>query len=115
MGTCEALAVPRVVLVRHTSSCYDLGAFDAASGKFLFITTAAVNVLLSRDERLGTDRSPTYETGKTLLVPLSALVLHLLRTGTEDFLATVAASGVHRVVARTAEDLVGFGAKLLVH
>jgi len=36
-------------------------------------------------------------------------------TGTEDFLATVAASGVHRVVARTAEDLVGFGAKLLVH
>jgi streptomycin 6-kinase len=35
-------------------------------------------------------------------------------TGAEDFATSVAARGVHRVVARAAENLVGLGAELLV-
>lgn len=115
VGASETLTVPRVVLVGHTSSRYDLATFDTASGEFLFVTTAAVNILIARDERLGADGALADEAAEALLVPLSALVLHFLGTGTEDFGASVAASGVHRVVARAAEDLLGFGAELLVY
>lgn len=115
VGARETLAMPRVVLVRHTSSRYDLGAFDAASGELLLVTAAAVDVLFARDERLGADGVLAHEAGEALLVPLSALVLHLLGTGTEDFLTSITASGVHRVVTRPAEDLLSFGSELLVH
>jgi len=114
VGASEALAMPRVVLVRHASRRYDLGAFDAASGEFLFVAAAAVDVLLARDERFGADGSLAHEAAEALLVPLSALVLHLLGTGAKDFAASVATSGVHRIVARTAEDLLGFRSELLV-
>ena len=59
---------------------YYLGAFDAASGEFLFVAAAAVDVLLARDERFGADGSLAHEAAEALLVPLSALVLHLLGT-----------------------------------
>lgn len=36
-------------------------------------------------------------------------------TGAEDFAASVAPSGVHRVIAGAAKDLVRLGAKLLVY
>lgn len=55
-----------------------LGALDATSGKLLLVAARAVDVLLTRDERLGSDRSLADEAGETLLVPLTALVLHFL-------------------------------------
>ena len=55
-----------------------LGAFDATSGKLLFIASGTVNVLLPRDERLGANRSLANEAAETLFMPLSTLVFHLL-------------------------------------
>lgn len=114
MSTSKALTMPGVVLISHSASRDDLGAFDATSGKLLFIASGTVNVLLPRDERLGANRSLANEAAETLFMPLSTLVFHLLGSGAEDFATSVAASCVHRVVARAAENLVGLRAELLV-
>lgn len=114
MSASEALTMPRVVLVSYSSSRNDLGTFDATSSKLFFITSGAVNVLFTRDERLGSNRCLAHKATKALFVPLSALVFHFLGSGPEDFTTSVTPSGVHRVVARSAENLISLGAKLLV-
>ena len=70
----------KVILSNQEEDERDLGAFDAASGELLLVTAAAVDVLFARDERLGADGVLAHEAGEALLVPLSALVLHLLGT-----------------------------------
>lgn len=114
VGARETLAVPRFVLVGYTASRDDLVAFDAASGEFLLVAAGAVNVGVAGDERLGADWRFTDATAEAFLVPLAALVLHFLGSCAEDFIASVAPGGEHRVVAGTAVDFLGFGAKLLV-
>uniref|UniRef100_A0A0N8BCT8 Uncharacterized protein n=1 Tax=Daphnia magna TaxID=35525 RepID=A0A0N8BCT8_9CRUS len=110
----KAFTMPGIVLVSHTASRDDLGAFDAASCEFFLVTPGTVDILFARDERLGADRRLAHEAAEALLVPLSTLVFHFFGSGAEDFATSVAASGVHRVVARAAKDLVGLGAELLV-
>jgi len=114
VGASEALAMPRVVLISHAARRDDLGAFNAASGKFLFVASGTVNVLFARDERLCANGRLADAAAEAFLVPLPTLVLHLLGSSAEDFAAAVASSGVHRIVARAAEDLLGLGSKLLV-
>jgi len=114
VGASEALAMPRVILISHAARRDDLGAFNAASGKLFFVTSGTVNVLFARDERLCADGRLADAAAEAFLVPLSTLVFHLLGSSAEDFAAAIASSGVHRIVARTAEDLFGLGSKLLV-
>lgn len=114
VGTSEALAMPRVVLVSHTARRDDLGAFNATSCKLLFVASGTVNVLFTRDERLCANRRLADAAAEAFLVPLPTLVLHLLGSSAENFATAVTSSGVHRVVARTAEDLLGLGSELLV-
>jgi len=55
-----------------------LGAFNAASGKFLFVASGTVNVLFARDERLCANGRLADAAAEAFLVPLPTLVLHLL-------------------------------------
>jgi len=114
VGAGEALAVPRLVLVCHTSAGDDLIALDAASGELLFVASGAVDLLLARNEALGADGGLAHAASEARLVPLSRLVLHLLGSSFEDLATAVATRGELLVVAVAAEDLVQLGTELLV-
>ena len=59
-------------------------ALDAASGKLFLVATRAVDILFARDKRLGADWRFAHEAAETFLVPLSALVFHLLGSCTRE-------------------------------
>jgi len=111
----EALTMPRVILVSHATRRDDLGAFNTAGCKLLFVATRAVNILLTRDKRFCANWRLADAAAEAFLVPLPTLVLHFLGSSAEDFAAAIAPSGVHRVIARAAKDLLGLGAELLVN
>jgi hypothetical protein len=56
-----------------------LVAFDTASSKFFLVAGGTVDFLLTRDEALGAYGSFAYTATETFLMPLTCLVLHLLR------------------------------------
>lgn len=115
VGAREALSVPGFVLVCHAPGSDDLATLDTTCSKLLLIASSAVYLQVPGDEALGTNGSLAHTTAETLLVPLSSLVLHLLVTCPEDLSTTVASRSKLGVVARTTEDLVHFGAELLVY
>lgn len=57
-----------------------LVALDASGGELVLVARGAINLLLPRNEALRTDRILADHAAEALLVPLSGLVLHLLRT-----------------------------------
>lgn len=115
VGAREALAMPRLVLVRHTALSDYLVTLDATSGKLVFIAPSAVDLLFTRDKALCADRVLTHDATEALLVPLSCLVLHLLGSSAEHLSTSITPAGELRIVAVAAVDLIQFGAKLLVH
>jgi len=57
----------------------NLVAFDTACSKLFFVAGGTVDFLLARDEALGAYGSFAYTATETFLMPLTCLVLHLLR------------------------------------
>lgn len=110
----EALTMPWLVLVSHTTLGDDLVALDAASGKLLLVAAGAIDFLFAWDETLGSDRSLADAAAEALLVPLTGLVLHLLGTSTEDFTASIATGCELGIVAVSTIDLVYLRSELLV-
>ena len=55
-----------------------LAVLDALGGKFFFVTFCTIDVVLLRDETLGSDWVLAGAADEALLVPLPGLVLHLL-------------------------------------
>lgn len=107
--------MPWLVAVRHATARDDLVAFDAPGGKLVFIAAGTVDVVVPRNEAPGANRVAAHAAAEALLVPLMALVLHLLCAGSENLAAAIAASGKGGVVAGGAVDLLGLGAERLVH
>jgi hypothetical protein len=115
MGASEALPVPWFIFVCHTPRCNDLVALDASRCKFFLIAPSTINLLLPRNETLGSNRGLAYTARKTFLVPLPSLVLHFLRTCTEDFTAPVTSRGKLGIIAIAAVNLLCLGAELFVN
>lgn len=115
VATGEAVSVPRLVLVRYPTAGDDLVALNASSGKLVLVARGAIDLLLARDEALSPDRVLAHHAAEALLVPLPGLVLHLLRTGTEDLAASIATAGELGVVTIPAVDLVHLATELFVH
>lgn len=55
-----------------------LDAFNTASSELLLIAVGAVDLLLSRDETLGTNGAFAHNTGEAFIVPLAGFVFHFL-------------------------------------
>ena len=55
-------------------------AFDASGGELLLVAARAVDLLLPGDETFGADGRLAHHATEAPLVPLPALVLHLLVT-----------------------------------
>lgn len=111
----EALPMPGLVTVGHTTRLDDLVAFDASGGELLLVASCAVNIVVPWDEGSGSDGVLADHTTEALLMPLVALVLHLLSTGPEDFSASIAPGGECSVIASGTVDLLGLGAERLVY
>lgn len=90
VGAREALPMPGLVLVGDASASDHLIALDATSSELLFVALGAVNLLFTRNKALGADGVLAHATAETLFVPLPGLVLHLLRTCSEDLVASIA-------------------------
>jgi hypothetical protein len=71
--------------------------------------------LFTGNETLSTNGYFAYTTAETFFVPLPCLVFHLLRSGSEDFVATVTSGGELFVITTPAVDPVALRSKLPVH
>jgi len=111
----EALPVPGIVPVGHSTLGDHLAALDALCSKLLLIALGAVDVVFLGYEALGADGVLAGTADEALLVPLPGLVLHLLHTSLEDVPTAVAPGGELCVVAGTTVDPVSLGPELLVH
>lgn len=72
--------MPGLVAVRHTAASDDLIALGAPSSKLIFVARGAVNVVVPRNEAASSNGVLADAAAEAFLVPLVALVLHLLRT-----------------------------------
>lgn len=108
------MAVPRLVLVVHSSRGYSLFAADAVFSELLVVAGAAVNVTSFGEETQRSYWSFTGETGEAFVVPRVPFVLHTLRTGQYGFIAAVAAWSILSGAALPAHDPVVFGAEGLL-
>lgn len=104
MGTSEAFPMPWFILVGHTTTSYDLIAFDAPCGEFLFVTFRAIDFLLSWYEALSSNRNLAYAAAETFLMPLPGFVFHFLGSGPKYFVATIASRSKLIVIATTTVD-----------
>jgi hypothetical protein len=107
--------MPRLILISDTTTCDYLVAFDTARSKLFLIAGGTVDFLLAGDEALGAYGSFAYTATETFLMPLTCLVLHLLRAGSEDLAASIAAGGKLGIVAIATVDLVCLRTELFVH
>lgn len=111
----EAISVPRLVLICHPTAGDYLVAFDASSGKLVFVTTGTIDFLFARDETLRTDRILANYAAETFLMPLPGFVFHLLRASTEDFTASIATASKLSVVTVATVNFIHLASKLFVH
>jgi len=116
MAVCaaEAFPMPGLILIRHTTGCDNLFAFGASCGELFLIAPGAENILVFRDETFRANGRLAMRTAETFIMPLFAFVFHLLHTGSEDLIATVASGGESLIVTVGAEDPIIFGAERLV-
>ena len=116
VGAGEALAVPGLVLERHSARRHDLLALGALGGELLLEAAHAVHVVVvGDDEGLGADERLADGALEALVVPLAVLVLHLFHARAEGVAAGVAPRGELFVVARAAEDVGVLGGEGLRH
>lgn len=64
---------------RKSSVSTHISTLDTTRSEFIFITSSTIDILLARNERLGSNRCLTDATAETFLVPLTRFVFHLLR------------------------------------
>ena len=115
MGAGEAFAVPRLVLEGHAARRHDLLALGALGRELLLEAGHAVDVcLVGDDEGLRADGDLAHGALEAGVVPLAALVLHLLHARAERVAAAVAAGGELGVVARAAKDVGVLGGERLL-
>lgn len=107
----KTVAVPRLVLVVHSSRGYRLFAAEAVFGKLLVIAGVAVNVISFGEETLRSYWSFTAATGETLVVPRVPFVLHTLCASKYLFIAAMAAWSILSGAALPTHDAVILGAK----
>lgn len=69
----------RIIVDTEKGVAY-LVALNTPGGELVLVTSGTVNLLLARDEALRADRILADHAAEALLVPLSGLVFHLLRT-----------------------------------
>jgi len=111
----EAVAMVRIVLVRHTTRRNHLFAFGALGGEELLVASDAVVVVILGDEALRSQGLLAVVAGEAVLVPLLPFVLHLLGAWFEDLTAAVASRSELVSVTITAVNLIFFAAKRFVH
>jgi len=114
IGAGEAVAVIRLVLVRHAARGYHLLALGALGGEELLVTSDAVVLVVFGDEALSPQSFLAVVAGEAVLVPLLTFVLHFLGAWFEDLAASIASGGEFVSVAIAAVNLVLFAAKRLV-
>jgi hypothetical protein len=114
VGAGEALTMPGVIAVGHTTLGDHLAALDALSSKFIFVTFSTIDVVLLRDERLCSDRILASATDETLLMPLPCLVLHLLHACSENIATSIAPSSKLGIIASPTIDPVCLASKLFI-
>jgi len=114
VGAGEAVAVVRIVLVRHPASRNHLFALGALGREELLIASDAVVVFVLGDEALSPQSLLTVVAGEAILVPLLSFVLHLLGAWSEDFAASIAPRGEFVGVTIAAVNLLLFAAERLV-
>ena len=116
VGAGEALAVPGLVLERHSARRHDLLALGAFRSELLLEAAHAVHVVVvGDDEGLGADERLAHGALEALVVPLAILVLHLFVARPEGVPAGVAPRRELFVVARAAEDVGVLGGEGLRH
>lgn len=106
------MAVPRLVLVVHSSGGYSLFAADAVFGELLVMAGVAVHVTSFGEETQRSYWSLTVETGEAFVVPRVPFVLHALSQ--YGFVAAVAAWSILSGAALPTHDTVVFGAEGLL-
>jgi len=114
VGTSEAVAVIRLILVSHAAGRDHLLAFGALGRKELLVTSDAVIVFVLGNEALSPQSFLAVVASEAVLVPLLPLVFHLLGARFEDLTAAIASGGELVGVAISAVNLVFFAAKGLV-
>jgi len=113
--TGEALSVPGIIPVGHTSLGDHLSALDTLGGELVLVTLCAVDVVFLGDEGLCANRILASAADKTLLVPLSGLILHLLHTSSENIATTIASCGKLCIIARSTVNSVCLATKLFIN
>lgn len=114
VGASKAFPVPRLVLVGHTPRGDDLAALDTPCGKLLLIAPSTVDLLLPRNEALGSNGIFADAASKAFLVPLTGLVFHFLGASTEHFATPITPGSKLGIVAVAAVDFLRLRSKLFV-
>lgn len=114
-GAQEAVLMPRLLTVGHTSSGDGLLAMDALHGKLLLITRHTEVMVVLRDETLGANWLLASLTGEASLMPAVPFVLHLSGARHDGFLALMTLGGILIGVALSAEQLLILGREGFVH
>jgi len=115
VSTSEAFSVPGIISVGHTTLCNNLSTLDTLGGKLVLITLCTVDVVLLGDEWLGSNGLLACTAHKTLLMPLSCLILHLLHSCSEDISTTITSGGKLGIIAGATVDSVSLASKLFVY
>lgn len=89
--THKALGVPGLVLIGESTAGNGLFAANAVLGKLLLVAGSAVHVITLGQEALGADRLLALKAGEALFMPDFMLVLHILTSWSDDFVAALAA------------------------
>jgi len=111
----EALSVPGLISVGHTSLSDHFAALDTLGGKLVLVAFCAVDVVLLRDKGLCANRHLTSAADKTLLVPLPVLILHLLHASSENVSTCIASGGKLCVITGSTVNSVCLATKLFIH
>lgn len=107
--------MPRFILVCHAAAGNNLITLDATGSKLVFVTSGTIDFLFARNETLRSNWILAYNATETLLVPLPGLVLHFLRTGTEDLATSIASARKLGIVTVTTVNLVDLATELFIH
>jgi len=114
VGAGEALPVPRLVAVGHSTLGDHLAALDALGGELVLVALGAVDVVLLRNERLCADGIFAGAADEAFLVPLAGLVLHLLHTCSEYIATSITAGSELGIVTGSTVNPVCLAAELFV-
>lgn len=101
----EALRVPGLVLIGDPISGDGLLAAGTVLGELLLVARSAVEVIALGQEAQRADWLLALEAGEALLMPDLMLILHILISRHDDFVAALAAGGVLTSTTFTTHDL----------